>query len=155
MLAAEAQLATGKTDAAARLLSDLSTQPPSDPSVLDLQSRVARALFASDKPSALALLTNTWKATPPADPAFRSRLLEWMQHQARFQPGARQVLVSLWKVDDLSTAVLVKHFYRNLAAGQDSAEALRRAMLEVRRVLNPHPAYWAAFTLAGWTAVQR
>lgn len=93
VLAAEAQLATGKTDAAARLLSDLSTQPPSDPSVLDLQSRVARALFASDKPSALALLTNTWKATPPADPAFRSRLLEWMQHQARFQPGARQVLV--------------------------------------------------------------
>ena len=64
--------------------------------------------------------------------------------------GAREVVSSLWKVDDLSTAVLVKHFYRNLAAGKDSAEALRLSMMEVRRVLNPHPAYWAAFTLCGW-----
>ncbi len=65
--------------------------------------------------------------------------------------GARSVFSSLWKVDDLSTAVLVKHFYRNLAAGQSRAEALRQAQRTVRDELNPHPVYWAAFTLCGVT----
>jgi len=110
VLAAEAQLAMSKADAAARLLTELTSQPPSDPGVLDLQSRVARALFTSDKPGALALFESTWKATPPVDPAFRGRLLEWMQHHARFLPAARQELletsepfVALFRAGDCPT----------------------------------------------------
>jgi hypothetical protein len=93
VLAAEAQLASAKPDAAARLLSELGTQPPTDPAVLDLQSRIARSWFATDKDAALTLFAATWKATPHEDPAFRSRLIEWMQHHARRNPAARQELV--------------------------------------------------------------
>jgi hypothetical protein len=93
VLAAEAHLAMSKPDAAARVLNDLTTQPPSDPTVLDLQSRVARALVPTDKPGALALFASTCKATPTTDPAFRGRLLEWMQTHARVLPAARQELL--------------------------------------------------------------
>lgn len=61
--------------------------------------------------------------------------------------GTRQILSSLWRVDDVSTAVLVKHFYRN-ADEADRAEALRRAMLEVRERY-PHPAHWSGMFLTG------
>lgn len=93
VLAAEAQLALNKPDAAARLLGELGTQPATDPGILDLQSRIARSLFATDKATALALLAATWKATLPEDPAFRSRLLEWMQFHVRRSPEARDELV--------------------------------------------------------------
>ena len=63
--------------------------------------------------------------------------------------GARGVVASLWKVEDLATAVLVKHFYRELAAGQPPDEALRRAQLAVREWVHPHPAWWAGFFLSG------
>lgn len=61
--------------------------------------------------------------------------------------GTRQILSSLWRVDDVSTAVLVKHFYRNMRE-EDRAEALRRAQLEVRSRY-PHPAHWAGLFLLG------
>ncbi|MBX3461711.1 MAG: hypothetical protein KF830_00955 [Planctomycetes bacterium] len=92
-LAAEAQLGLGKAEAAARLLADLAVQPPVDPAILDLHGRVARALVAADRSTAVALLARAWRATPPEDPAFRSRLLEWMQHQSRLEAGAQQVVV--------------------------------------------------------------
>jgi len=61
--------------------------------------------------------------------------------------GTHEILSSLWRVDDVATAVLIKHFYRNLD-GRDRAEALRQAQLEVRRQYS-HPAYWAAIFLSG------
>ena len=70
--------------------------------------------------------------------------------------GARRVLASLWQVNDVATAELMKHFYRGLlkpAPGQPSltpAAALRAAQSEMRR--QPRwraPYYWAAFTLQG------
>jgi CHAT domain-containing protein len=61
--------------------------------------------------------------------------------------GARQLLASLWRVDDVSTAILVKQFYRRLD-GVDRAEALRQAQLEVRRRY-PHPAHWSGMFLSG------
>ncbi|MEQ8820579.1 MAG: CHAT domain-containing protein [Sumerlaeia bacterium] len=62
--------------------------------------------------------------------------------------GTRQLLSTLWRVDDVSTAVLVKHFYRNLSAGMDTAEALRQAQLTVRQRFD-HPAHWAGMNLTG------
>ena len=63
--------------------------------------------------------------------------------------GTPSILTSLWKVDDLATAVMMKRFYRYLAAGSTRAEALRQAQLIVRDLLNPHPSAWAAFQITG------
>ena len=63
--------------------------------------------------------------------------------------GSRGVLASLWRVDDLATAVLVKHLYRALRRGLPADLALQEAQEAVRTWVDPHPAYWAAFCLTG------
>lgn len=63
--------------------------------------------------------------------------------------GSPRVVSTLWRVDDLATAVLVKRFYRYLKAGDYPALALRRAQQMVRDRIQAHPAYWAAFVLTG------
>ncbi len=65
--------------------------------------------------------------------------------------GARNVVVSQWKVESASTTDLTVDFYKSLK--QNAArkpEALRQAALKLRR--NPstaHPFYWAGFVLIG------
>jgi CHAT domain-containing protein len=65
--------------------------------------------------------------------------------------GVRAMLMSLWKVPDESTAILMESFYRGLLVdGLLPVEALRRAQREVRE--NPlfaEPIHWAAWILAG------
>jgi CHAT domain-containing protein/Tfp pilus assembly protein PilF len=64
--------------------------------------------------------------------------------------GAKRLLASLWNVDDLATAQLMKAFYSSLAEGKSPMTALRTAKLAIRS--NPawsSPYYWAAFTLQG------
>jgi CHAT domain-containing protein len=65
--------------------------------------------------------------------------------------GAARVIASLWQVDDLATAELMKRFYRGmLKDGMRPAEALRAAQLEMLR--NPRwatPYFWAGFVLQG------
>ncbi len=61
--------------------------------------------------------------------------------------GATSVVSTLWRVDDMASALLVKHFYRNLAT-MHKAAALREAQRLVR-LRFPHPAYWGAFVLTG------
>lgn len=65
--------------------------------------------------------------------------------------GAPRVAVSLWSVNDRSTADLMKHFYQAmLAKGQRPAEALRSAQLELLKQKQwQSPYYWAAFELQG------
>jgi CHAT domain-containing protein/predicted negative regulator of RcsB-dependent stress response len=62
--------------------------------------------------------------------------------------GARRLLVSLWPVDDPSTARLVAHFHRAHASGLEPAVALREASLAIRERC-PHPYHWAPFTMLG------
>jgi CHAT domain-containing protein/Tfp pilus assembly protein PilF len=62
--------------------------------------------------------------------------------------GVPSVLVSLWAVNDNSTAFLMTEFYRNLQQDPDKAVALRQAMLTTMKQY-PHPKQWAAFTLIG------
>ncbi|QWB27520.1 MULTISPECIES: CHAT domain-containing protein [Streptomyces] len=53
--------------------------------------------------------------------------------RAFLQAGARSVLATLWKVDDLSAALLLDDFYARLSRGVARAEALRQAQLALRR----------------------
>jgi CHAT domain-containing protein len=62
--------------------------------------------------------------------------------------GARSLLLSLWDVDDRSTAEFMQLFYSHLLDGRDKAEALRSAMLDLR-TRYPHPYHWAPFRLIG------
>lgn len=65
--------------------------------------------------------------------------------------GAPRVVASLWKVDDVATAELMKRFYRAmLQEKQRPAAALRAAQLEMMKKQRwQSPFYWAAFTLQG------
>ncbi len=92
---------------------------------------------------------------------------------AFLQAGARSVLVSLWKVEDQATALLMSRFYENLTGAyrdqrhggrgepMSKAEALREAKQWVRTYAEPspsgdeliqpfrHPSYWSGFVLIG------
>ncbi len=65
--------------------------------------------------------------------------------------GSPRVVASLWKVDDVATAELMKHFYRGvLVEGMRPAAALRAAKIEMLKQKRWRaPYYWAAFELQG------
>ncbi len=65
-----------------------------------------------------------------------------------FSAGAASLLVSLWTVDDESTAKLMTCFYQHLQGGDRPAAALRQAQIELKREY-PHPYYWSPFVLLG------
>jgi CHAT domain-containing protein/tetratricopeptide (TPR) repeat protein len=62
--------------------------------------------------------------------------------------GARSLLLSLWAVDDVSTAQLMTTFYQQLKMGQTKVFALQEAQQTVRKQYS-HPFYWAGFVLVG------
>lgn len=62
--------------------------------------------------------------------------------------GAKNLIVSLWKVNDKATADLMVEFYNQLLSGHSKAESLRRAKKKLRK--NPataNPYFWAPFIL--------
>lgn len=64
--------------------------------------------------------------------------------------GANSIIMSLWKVDDEATCVLMTSFYRNLVSGKSKKESLWNAQLELRSVSDgkyDSPMYWAAFII--------
>jgi len=65
--------------------------------------------------------------------------------------GAPRVIASLWNVDDLATAELMKLFYqRMLKDGLPAGAALRAAQLELSRQKRwASPYFWAGFVLFG------
>jgi len=62
--------------------------------------------------------------------------------------GARSLLLTLWDVNDRSTAQFMTSFYRRLQTSTTKAEALAEAAREVREQY-PHPYHWAPFVLVG------
>ncbi|ADO69806.1 CHAT domain-containing tetratricopeptide repeat protein [Stigmatella aurantiaca] len=74
--------------------------------------------------------------------------------RALIAAGAETVLVSLWKVNDDSTRLLMDLYYRYLLNGQGRASALREAMRALR-VTHPHPHAWAPFIALGSDAPLR
>jgi CHAT domain-containing protein/tetratricopeptide (TPR) repeat protein len=68
--------------------------------------------------------------------------------RALIAAGTPSVLVSLWSVNDKSTAFLMTQFYQNFKHNSDKAIALRQAMLTTLKEY-PNPLHWSAFTLIG------
>ena len=68
-------------------------------------------------------------------------------NRAFIYAGTHALVSALWRVDDLSTSVLMKHFYRNYVTA-NKATSLRQAQLIVKKDF-PHPSYWAGFSLIG------
>ena len=63
--------------------------------------------------------------------------------------GARSLVVSLWAVDDESSAALMRRLYA-LRAAHDTATALKLAANDTRSAAAwAHPFFWAAFTFTG------
>ncbi len=62
--------------------------------------------------------------------------------------GAPSIVVTLWKIPDQESALLMTEFYKNLQRNSDKATALRAAMLTTIKKY-PNPIQWAGFTLIG------
>jgi CHAT domain-containing protein/tetratricopeptide (TPR) repeat protein len=62
--------------------------------------------------------------------------------------GAQGALLTLWDVNDQSTAEFMKLFYGRLSSSPNKARALQSATAELR-ARYPHPFYWAPFVLIG------
>jgi CHAT domain-containing protein len=84
--------------------------------------------------------------------------LSWAFQRA----GARAVLASLWRVDDEAAALFIGRFYRHLAGGAATPEALRLAQVELsrgpvaaerggelRQLDLTAPRHWAGWVLIG------
>ncbi|MBL4649707.1 MAG: CHAT domain-containing protein [Aureispira sp.] len=66
--------------------------------------------------------------------------------------GVPSLVVSLWQVNDYSTAKIMEKFYIELKNGRSKSEALRAAKLfylENTKDISAHPALWAAFIQLG------
>jgi len=62
--------------------------------------------------------------------------------------GTPSLVVSLWTVNDRSTAQLMRRFYEGLQKGLSKPRALQEAVVAVKAAF-PHPYYWAPFILMG------
>jgi CHAT domain-containing protein len=64
--------------------------------------------------------------------------------------GSRAAVVSLWPVDDASTAVFMGKFYEHVKGGLPPARALARAKQDLRAdARHAHPFHWAPFVFFG------
>jgi CHAT domain-containing protein len=71
--------------------------------------------------------------------------------------GAGGVVATLWKVSDVSTSELMKHFYTQWKSlGGEPAMCLRMAQLKLLESARySHPYYWAPFFLVGSHSLKR
>ncbi len=61
--------------------------------------------------------------------------------------GAKRLVMSLWKVDDTATQMLMSSFYANwIQKGMPPAEAFRKAQIDLMKTY-PEPYYWGAFVM--------
>ena len=62
--------------------------------------------------------------------------------------GVNTIIMSLWKVHDEATQILMTHMYENISSGQTTGEALRNAQFALRMADGGRfddPEYWAGF----------
>ncbi len=66
-----------------------------------------------------------------------------------FFAGARAVVSAVWEIADKPSVKFMDHFYRYLTRGEDKAQALKLAKLDMIHSRYSHPFFWAAFVLYG------
>lgn len=62
--------------------------------------------------------------------------------------GARSVMMSLWKVNDLATQELMVLFYKHWMMSGNKQDALRKTQLAIKNKY-PDPYYWGGFVMMG------
>ncbi len=62
--------------------------------------------------------------------------------------GVKNVVMSLWKVDDNATQELMAMFYQNMLSGSGKADALQKAQADLKKKYAA-PYYWGGFVLIG------
>ena len=70
--------------------------------------------------------------------------------RALIYAGSNNLVVSLWRVGDASTSLLMTDFYRSMLQGNSYAEALtnaKKGMINSKEYSSPY--YWAPFVLIG------
>lgn len=66
------------------------------------------------------------------------------------EAGVNNVVTSLWKVDDIATAEIMRDFLTRVKEGETKPEALRQAKLNYRQThQEAGVALWAPFILVG------
>ena len=60
--------------------------------------------------------------------------------------GARSIIMSLWKVDDMATSIMMTEFYKILFQTKSKHVALKHAQQKVKKIYD-NPYYWASFIL--------
>jgi len=68
--------------------------------------------------------------------------------KAFIQAGAKDIVMSLWSVDDLATKELMTSFYQEMKENKNYAQALKAAKLKMIED-GRHPFYWGAFVVSG------
>ncbi len=64
--------------------------------------------------------------------------------------GVRNILMSLWKIDDTATVALMEEFYKRLLESNNANTALKQAQDKMRQIPKyEQPYYWGAFKLVG------
>jgi CHAT domain-containing protein len=64
--------------------------------------------------------------------------------------GVETIMMSLWKIPDEATSILMVEFYRNLLSGKSKHQSLKDAQKHLRQVENgkyDKPEYWASFIM--------
>jgi CHAT domain-containing protein len=62
--------------------------------------------------------------------------------------GANALVMSLWKVDDQATQMLMTSFYSNWTKSGNKLKAFKQAQLQLMTKYK-EPYYWGAFTMTG------
>jgi len=120
LLVAEAQLLLGRPAEARKLVEERGESLVVDAALLDLETRIARSLVATDLAGAVAMLDHVVRRTAVEEPAFRARLVEWMSLRLRFDPALREETLRLAET------------HAPLFAAADCPADLREAFEQVR-----------------------
>lgn len=74
----------------------------------------------------------------------------WGVQRGFKEAGVKSILMSLKKVDDAATRILMVEFYKNLMSGKSKLQSLKEAQKHLRQVDNGRydkPEYWASFIM--------